>query len=301
MLGSWPLGMPSSGSFYTEVARSVEQHGFELLCVGDHLFMYSPNADCMSVLAGWASVTERVSLVSAVLLMPLREPAVAAKQLATIDYLSGGRLVAGVGVGGEIEQEWAAMEVPVRDRGARTDEYLEILKRLWSGEEINFEGKFRSLHGVTGSPLPATPGGPPIWVGGRSDAALRRAARHDGWCAYACSPRRIGESVGKIHDFAGGEASGFRTSYVLFTCIDDDPEEARATATKVLQGRYHQDFSKFLDAFCAVGDADHVRERVEAYRAAGVDDVLLLPQVPAERYLDQVDRIADLLEIKPSA
>jgi probable F420-dependent oxidoreductase len=297
IVGSWPLGLPSSGTYYRDLARHTESLGYDLLFSGDHLFMYSPNVEALTVLATFAAATETIEIGTAVLLPALREPALAAKQLASIDYLSGGRLIVGIGVGGEIEQEWRAMEVPVTERGRRTDEYLELMAALWSGGQVDFDGEFRSVHGVCGSPGPVRPDGIPIWVGGRSDAALGRASRHDGWCAYACSPRRIRESVARLDEIMGGRPPGYRISMVLFAVVDDDADRARSTATEVLNARYHQDWDRFLDTMCAVGDPDHVAGRVAEFRAAGVDDVILCPQVPAEAIGDQLTRLAGLLDL----
>jgi len=215
--------LPASGSFYRDRAVQVEGIGYDLLFSGDHLFMYSPNVEALSVLATYAAVTERIELGTGVLLPALRDPALTAKQVASIDYLSGGRMILGVGVGGEIEQEWQAMEVPIPERGPRTDEYVALMQALWAPEPVNFEGEFRTVRGVVGTPSPVRPGGIPIWVGGRSDAALRRATLHDGWCAYVCSPRRIRESLARIDELMGGERPlEFRTSLVLFVVTDDD-------------------------------------------------------------------------------
>lgn len=297
MLGSWPVGFPEDGRFYVDFARHGEALGYDLLFSGDHLFMYAPNADPLAVLSTWAGVTERVVLGTAVLLLPLRDPAITAKQLATIDVVSAGRLAVGVGVGGEIRQEWDAMEVPRSGRGRRLDEYLDLMQALWSGETVDVDGQFRSIHGVVGTPAPAQPGGPPIWVGGRSDAALDRAARHEGWCAYAISPSRIRRSLDRIQVNPEYDPATFRTSMVLFTIVDDDPARARRQAGEMLGTRYRQDFTHFLDAFCAVGTPDHVRERVAEYRAAGVNDVLLCPQVPWSSYLDQATALAETLSL----
>lgn len=295
LTGSWPLGMPSAGAFYRDLATQVEGLGFDLLFAGDHLFMHNPNPEAVTVLSTYAAVTTRVLVGTAVLLPALREPALAAKQLATLDYLSGGRLVVGVGVGGEIEQEWAAMEVPRAQRGARTDEYLSLMAELWSGREVGFSGSFRSVHGVEGSPVPTTPGGPPVWIGGRSDRALQRAARHDGWCAYASSPRRVRLGVERINELREGADDPYRFSCVLFTYVDRSRERAREMAARVLGQRYAQDFDRFIEAFCAVGTAEDLAARVDEYHAAGMQDVLLCPQAPWEEVPEQVDAYAQAL------
>jgi probable F420-dependent oxidoreductase len=300
LLGSWPLGLPQDGDFYRRLGRQVEAAGYDLLFNGDHFFMYSPNAEALTVLATYAAVTERVLLGTGVMLLALREPALAAKQVATLDYLSGGRIILGVGVGGEIEQEWRALEVPREDRGKRTDEYLELLRQLWSGQPVEHRGAYRTVEGVTGTPHPVQPGGPPIWIGGRSEAALARAARHQGWCAYSVSPRRLRESVARIDELTGGRPPEFRVSYVLFTVVAPQREQARELAGEVLGRRYHQDFDHFLDAFCAVGDLETVLARIQEYRAAGVDDLLICPQVPADQVPETVAMLAEALGL-PSA
>lgn len=292
VLGSWPLGMPDDAGFYLRVPGQVEAAGFDALFVGDHLFPTGENPDALALLAGIAPQTTRLLLGTGVLLLPLRDPVVVAKQVATIDLLAGGRLVLGVGVGGEFDWEWAAMGVPVAGRGARTDEYLDLLRQLWSGRPVEHDGPRRPVSGVTGSPRPAQPGGPPIWIGGRSDVALARAARHDGWCAYAVSPRRAAASIETIAERRGG-LDGFTVSAVLFTVVDEDEGRARAQAAEVLGRRYRQDFDHFLDAFCAVGSPARVVDRVEELRAAGVHDVLFAPQVPAAGFEEQVDRLAE--------
>ncbi len=119
LLGSWPLGMPDDERFYLRVARQVEACGYDLLFSGDHLFAKGPNPDCLALLAACAAVTERVVIGTAVLLLPLRDPVVVAKQSATIDLISGGRFILGVGVGGEFAWEWEAMGVPREGRGRR--------------------------------------------------------------------------------------------------------------------------------------------------------------------------------------
>jgi alkanesulfonate monooxygenase SsuD/methylene tetrahydromethanopterin reductase-like flavin-dependent oxidoreductase (luciferase family) len=301
MTGSWPLGLPPHGGFFADLARQVENLGYDLLFTGDHLFTHSPITDAPALLAAYATVTQRVQLGTGVLLPALREPVVTAKQLATVDYLSGGRLIVGAGVGGEIEQEWRAQQVPLAERGARTDEALALFRAHWSGEPVEFHGRFRTVTGVQGNPLPARAGGPPVWIGGRADAALARAARHDGWLAYAATPRRVAAGRERIAELRSDGGSGSRTALLLFTYLHDDVAHARATASAVLGARYAQDFSSFLDAFCAVGDDSRLREVVDAYCAVGVQDVLLCPQCGWEEVPEQVARWASVLGLAEGA
>jgi len=294
LVGSWPFGMPTAPSlFYQRLVSTVEEGGFDSLFVGDHLFAAGPSVDSLALLADIASRSQSLRIGTAVLQLALREPVATAKQLATIDLLSAGRLVLGVGVGGEFTDEWAAAGVPRAGRGRRLDEYLALAKQLWSGLPVDHDGEFRTVHGVVGSPLPTRPGGPPVWVGGRSEAALRRAARHDGWIAYASSIRRIRESLNTL-DGLVGDGRDFRIAVVIWTNIASSSADARASIGSVLGTRYRQDFDHLIDAFCAIGEPGAVSDRVQQFRDAGVTDVLLCPQCPADEFLPQIELLSEL-------
>jgi len=294
LVGSWPLGMPSDPtSFYPALAQQVEQCGFDSLFVGDHLFAAGPSVDALSLAAFFAATTTSLRIGTGVLQLALREPVAAAKQIATIDMLSGGRFVLGVGVGGEFVDEWAAVNVPREGRGRRLDDYLALAAQLWSGERVAFAGEFAEVDGVVGSPAPMRDGGPPIWVGGRSDAALVRAARYNGWLAYASSIRRVRASVERLAELRG-DLDGFRIGVVLWTYAADSVEVARQRIAEILGRRYRQDFDNFVTAFCAVGQPDDIASRVADFRAAGATDILFSPQCRADEFLDQVSALRHL-------
>jgi alkanesulfonate monooxygenase SsuD/methylene tetrahydromethanopterin reductase-like flavin-dependent oxidoreductase (luciferase family) len=294
LVGSWPLGMPGEpAQFYPRLARLVEDAGFDSLFVGDHLFAAGPSVDALALLADISARTSRIDVGTAVLQLALREPVATAKQIATIDMLSRGRVVLGVGVGGEFADEWAAAGVPTAGRGARLDEWLDLAHRLWSGEPVEHRGTLRTVDAVRGSPLPHSAGGPRVWVGGRSDAALCRAARYDGWVAYAVSLRRLRESLSRLRELRGA-GTELRIALVLWTNVARSEDAARESIATVLGTRYRQDFDGFVDAFCAIGEPRAVAERIQAFREAGVTDVLLCPQCPAEEFLGQVEMLAEL-------
>ena len=251
--GSWPPGMPPDGCFYRRLAADVERHGFDLLFDGDHLCMHNPNPDPLAILGTYAGATERVLLGTGALLPALRAPVVMPKQLATIDYVSGGHLIVGVDVGGEIEQEWRAMEIPRERRGARTDEALALLRAFWSTEELAFDGQFRRVHGVTSSP--------------RRLVRLQRVDRP--------GRRRI-DTIAHLRDH---DMDDYRISYEIFTYVSDSHEHARTMAGRVREALRHE-FDHLFDAFCAVGTPDHVAERSQQFRDAGVHDFLLVPLCP---------------------
>jgi len=159
--GSFPQGVPAIAALLDNVRR-VERLGFDAVWSGDHIIMHSPILDVMTVLASFAAITERVKIGTAVYLLPLRHPVVTAKQVASLDALSGGRFIFGVGVGGEIAREFAAVGVPVSERGRRTDEGLEILTRVLSQDHVTYEGRYYQIHDVTLEPRPPQQPYPPI-------------------------------------------------------------------------------------------------------------------------------------------
>lgn len=294
-VGSWPEEMPPPG-FYTELARKAEEFKYEFLFATDHIFIDNPMPDALTILGTYAAVTTNISIGTTVLLPALREPAVAAKQLATIDYLSQGRLILGVGVGGAAAAEWAAMEVPRESRGDRTDEYLSLFRKLWAGGEVNFEGRFRSVKGVVHSPRPHQVGGPPIWIGGRSAAALERASRHQGWCAYLESPNKIAEKIDAIGE-QRGNLEDFSLVYCIFVHVGPSPQRAKEYLAASLEQRYGQSFEHLIDRYCAAGTVQDVASRLLEYKGAGVEDFVFMPHASSDQYHDQIARLAEVAEI----
>jgi probable F420-dependent oxidoreductase len=181
------------------LARRVEALGYESLWTGDHVSFHGPIYESLTLLASYASVTQRIRLGTAVYLLALRHPTIAAKITSTLDALSGGRLIFGVGVGGENPKEFEAAGVPHKERGARVTEGIDVVRALWRDTPASFKGRFTSFEGVSLDPKPVQQPGPPIWIGGRSDAALARAGRQgDGWVSYVVQPERYKASVEKI-------------------------------------------------------------------------------------------------------
>ena len=184
-------GPPDPG-FFRAVAELAESIGYDSLWAGDHVSFHNPILDVTVALSCFAARTERIALGAGVVLLPLRHPSLVAREMASLDYLSGGRVVLGVGVGGEGGKDFEAVGVDPRERGARTDEAMRALRELFSGPEASFHGRFFSFEGITIEPSPVQPGGPPLWVGGRSPAAQRRAGRlGDGWMPIWVSAERF--------------------------------------------------------------------------------------------------------------
>lgn len=275
-------------------ARHAEELGFGLVTSGEHVFFHGPTANAFLALAAAAAVTERVRLVSTLTVLPLYPMALAAKLAATLDGLSRGRFELGVGVGGEYPPEFAASGVPVSGRGRRADEALEVLIRLLSGDSVTADGAFGSLRDLRLDPPPVQRPHPPIWVGGRQPAAMRRAGRFgDVWMPYMVSPASFGRSLTRTREFAveAGRPSGaVRGALFIWGSVDPDPGRARAEAIGYVSRLYRQDFESLADRYLLHGDPSQVTARLTEYRAAGAGTVIFCPACAPDRR-DKVVRL----------
>jgi alkanesulfonate monooxygenase SsuD/methylene tetrahydromethanopterin reductase-like flavin-dependent oxidoreductase (luciferase family) len=266
-------------------ARLAEQIGYDSIWTGDHLKCPAPVLDAVTCLGVAAAVTTRVTLGTSVMLLGLRQPAWAAKQIATLQQLSGDRLRLGVGVGGEFEQEYAAAEVPHAQRGARLDRALELLPSyLTAGNEHSLE--------------PSAPM-PPILVGGRSDRAVRRAAQFaDAWLPMWISPETLARRSEMLSELSAGfERPTPSLSLLVLAHVDDDISRARAEADAHLQGQYGMALDH-VERWTAFGGAEQVAQFLERYIQAGVSEILMLPL--GSRQLEQIERLADAMGRIPS-
>ena len=195
-------------------ARRAEDAGFESLWIGDHIALppgdpgdtgnpaEEPRLEVLATLAFLAAATDRVRLATGVIVLPQRHPILLAKQLATIDVLSNGRLIVGVGVG-YLEAELAAFDVPLAERGARTDEFLAAMRTLWDSPTPAFDGRFVSFRNLIQRPRPVQRPHPPIVIGGDSTAAFHRAvASANGWYGWELDVDRTASSLAALHGAA---------------------------------------------------------------------------------------------------
>jgi probable F420-dependent oxidoreductase len=177
------LGFEATPEAIIAAAVKAEELGFDAVFVNDHIVVdnaprsapWANTYDPFVALSFIAANTTRIDLGISVLIVPYRNPIATAKMLATLDRMSSGRLIAGVGAGWN-EAEFQALGVPFHERGARTTEYLRIWQACWAPGEVSFQGRFFAFSAMHVSPKPSRQPHPPIWVGGLSDAALRRAA-----------------------------------------------------------------------------------------------------------------------------
>lgn len=278
-----------------ENARRIEALGFDIVSVGEHVTFHGDTNNGFVALSVAAGATTTVKLMSSITLLPLYPAALLAKMGAALDVASGGRFILGVGVGGEYPKEFAACGVPVKQRGSRTDDCLEVLERVWSQTNVSYAGRYTTLDDFTLKPMPVQKPRPPIWISGRKDVAMRRAARYgDGWLPYMYTPEQLAESVALIKKYGeelGRDMSTFKPGLFIFTAVHEDSEKAVATAAAALSKQYAQDFSKLVHKYALAGNPDECRARLREYTDAGARLVLLAPACPEP----EVDPILETL------
>ena len=206
------------GAELIEAARTAERSGFAYVSCSDHVAVPSSRAAAMgatwydagSTLAFVAGATTRIRLLSHVLVLPYRHPLIVAKQYGTLDHLSGGRVILGVG-SGHLKPEFKVLGADYERRGPVSDEYIAAVVAAWTSDVARFEGETVAFRDVIVSPRPARRPRPPIWVGGNSRAAVRRAARHaDGWVPWELTPEACAGAVAyarRVRAQAGGPAA----------------------------------------------------------------------------------------------
>jgi probable F420-dependent oxidoreductase len=282
--------------------RDLEARPIDSLWAGGHIASPNPSPEAMVGLVRLAALTERVMVGTSILLLPLYAPAVVAKQFADLDQTTGGRVILGVGVGGEYPQEFRAVQVPIEERGRRTNEIIPLLRRLWTAEEVTHDGRYYPMQNVRIHPPPVQPGGPPIIVAGRKEPAMRRAALlGDGWFPYMYSPRRYAESVATIRQLAadaGRDLAGFHWLVWVFLNINPDGDTAREEAARMMGGTYSQDFRAMIDAVAAAGTAAEVAIKLQSFYDAGARHFVFLPATAGAGQLLVLDRLfAEVLPV----
>jgi probable F420-dependent oxidoreductase len=283
---------PDQGAVAAE-ARSAEDAGYDGVATGEHLFFHGPVTNGFVTLAAAAGATSRIRLLSSLTVLPLYPAALAAKLATTLDQVSNGRFDLGVGVGGEYPPEFVAAGVEVTERGARADEALELMRRMWGGGRADFAGRFTTVPDLTLNPGPVQPGGPPIWLGGRRPAAIRRAGRYaDVWMPYMYSPEQLAASLTEARsaaEAAGRDPENIRGAVFCWGGVDADAEVSRREVIDGVSAVYQQDFTPLADRYLLHGDPDRVVARAREYADAGAETLVFSPIGAGRRRQDVVD------------
>ena len=264
-----------------DAARAADQQGFHSVWVTDATLPGYPWLEGLSVLGGLAATTSTVQLGTSIFVPARRNPVLLAHTLTTLDYLSGGRLIFGVGVGEEAlrPQEYAIAGVSMAQRGAVTDEYLGLLRRLWTEPAVTHEGRFFRCREITIEPKPVRHGTIPTWIGGKAEASLHRAAAYgDGWLPTLLTAedyRRLWTQLGEYLGAAGREAASITGGIYTFAAIGDSREQARDVLAPGVEAIFRAPFAPF-EPLCFVGTADDWLEQIGRFAAAGARHVNVL-------------------------
>lgn len=278
-----------------EQLTRIEEVGFDILTTGEHIVFFRPILDVVTVLAYAAAVTKHIKLVPSTIILPLRHPTIIAKELTSLDVLSKGRLIASIGIGGDYPREFHACGVPKSERGVRSNEAIEIIRKYWTGKRFDYHGKIFQLEDVDMLPPPVQPGGPPLWVCGRTEPAMRRAAKlGDGWQPYMYTAEQFQESVGMVKAFAAETGRQLAPNYAftsfMYCSMHEDVSQARQYAIEQLSYRFNMPFEKIVDKYCAYGPPVRIIESLTRYVEAGANTLIVgLVMPPAERmaYVEQ--------------
>jgi probable F420-dependent oxidoreductase len=283
------------------LAERAEALGFDSLWVGDSL-LARPRHEPLSLLAGVAGRVGRVELGTAVLLPALRNPVLLAHQVATLDQVSEGRFILGVGIAADIPNiraEFEAAGVPFEKRVGRMMEQLRLCKALWTGEPVDWDGRWHVENGVLG-PTPHRPGGPPIWGGGSAEASVKRAGRHfDGWFPtgpHAAGWRKQWTEVRAAAQEAGRDPGDVTGAIYLTVFIDDDAARANEGINAFLEQYYGQpaDVMRRWQA-CYAGPEAEFGEWLKGFTDAGASHLMLRFAGDHERHLEMFARIRSTL------
>jgi len=275
-----------------QLAERAESLGFDSIWIGDSL-IDRPRHEPLVMLAGVAARTKRVSLGTGVLLPALRNPVQLAHQAATLDQISEGRLILGIGISPDlpgIHAEFAAVGVPFEKRVGRVLECMRLCRALWTGEAISWDGRWQLKNAMIG-PVPHRKGGPPIWMGGNTRGAMERAARYfDGWFPISPTPeifRQQWEEARAMRREGGRDPDAFDGAMYLTVCVDDDVARAEARIGEFLEAYYpgRGELMKKTQAWFA-GPASAVADRLARYADAGLTHFVIRFTGDHERQLE---------------
>lgn len=286
-----PWELQVAGRDQTRMAKAAEQLGYDMLTVPEHFIIPREHLDlsgahyyhAAAAQGYFAGATETILINSSIAILPLQHPIITAKALATVDWLSSGRLIATFGVGW-LQREFEILGVPFHERGKIADEYLQAILCLWTDESPGFEGKYVRFDNVAFAPKPFQKPHLPIWMGGDSDAALKRAARFaSGWWPFLTPPDKLAGRIEFIKSQPGFDCDNFQVMYGLAT-------------SRVGEGH---SVNKDAKAYGSM-EKSQIIDEINALREAGVT----MTGVPAPNNVDCIEAYMEyaqwvIEEIKP--
>ena len=275
------------------VAQRAEALGFQDLWVTENTVDHVTCFDPVVILTYAAAVTSRIRVGCSVVVLAIHSPIMVAHQWANLDYVSGGRAILGVGLGRE--HHYRDFEVPKEGRVRRFREEMELIRALWTQDNVSYHGKFYNIDNATMTPKPVQKPSLPLWMGVGHPDAVRRAGRlADGWMGSGGSSiAAFGSSVPILRESlaeAGREVEGFPISKRIFMAVDEKPERARAELHRWFTEVYRNPAG--TEASGIYGTPEQVRERLEEVIALGANHLMLNP---VSQYREQVEALAEII------
>ena len=290
-IGAWPFG-PVTPASVLEFIDTCEALDIDSLWLSDRIAGRDDLLEPVVFMAFMASRMRNMLFGTSVIVLPVRHPVVLAKELATLDLLSGGRLLPAVGIGPPYSEDFRATGIERNGRGRRTDEAIRLMKRLWTEDSVTFHGEFYSIDDISVTPKPAQAGGPPIWIGGRSQAAYKRAGTlGDGWLSSSITVEEAGDGVESIKRYAaeaGRHVPEDHFGIYLPFLFTDNRECDIDVARPYLNSRPEVPDSEIS----AVGNPEEVRARVQQYIDRGATKFVMRPACPGHMWHDQLETLA---------
>ena len=290
-LGQWPNKEIGPDAIF-DFIDSLEALDIDSLWLSDRLVSPALTFEPITFLSHVAGRLRKMKLGTSTLVLPTRNPVVLAKELATVDFLSQGRLFPAFGLGGDESKDLQAVGVTRKERAARADEMIVLMRRLWTEKNVTFQGKFYSVENATITPRPRQKNGLPIWIGGRSEAALRRTGRlGDGWLVSSVSPAEVEAGIKTIRAYAaeaGREVPDDHYGVLIPFYFAVSAEKAYEIAGGSVRPRTDMPTADFA----ALGSPEQVRAKVQSYIAAGATKFVMRPCGPFEGWRQQIELLA---------
>ncbi|MBI3784203.1 MAG: LLM class flavin-dependent oxidoreductase [Deltaproteobacteria bacterium] len=282
-------GLPSPQTI-ADFAERAEDLGIDSIWLSDRISSRQPHLDIACIMAGWAARTKKIKMGPSVLTLPARDPVHVARTYATLDYLSGscGRIIMAVGLGSD-PKECLACGIPPEERGPRMEEGVHVMRRLWTETRVTHHGRFYNFDDVTIEPRPAR-GSLDVWIGGRSDVALKRTARYgDGWFPSFITPLEFKSGMEKLQTYAaahGRTVDRREAGVVLLTHVTNDHQRA-AQLEQLVAATLPQ--AQGAGARLAIGSAAACIAKIQEYVDAGCTKFVLFPIAPPEELIGQIE------------
>jgi probable F420-dependent oxidoreductase len=290
-LGQWS-SRDLSPAAITELVDFFESLDIDSLWVSDRIVSPALTLEPITFLSFVAGRLDKMKLGTSTLVLPTRHPVVLAKELATLDFLSRGRLFPAIGLGGDESRDLQAVGIEKKERAGRTDEALTLMRKLWSEANVTFAGKYFSVQDITIMPRPFQNNGPPLWIGGRSEAAMRRTGRlGDGWLVSSVSPDEVENGIRSIRGHAAAanrQVPDDHYGVVIPFYFAASAERALDLAGRAIRPRADLP----INDYTAFGTPDHVQAKIQAYIRAGASKFVMRPCGPFDGWREQIANLA---------